>query len=83
MRLLATGSAAAALAPATALGAKASRKPAASTSTSGTPSRPPAMEKNIREQKASLAKQLQTLRAVKLPAGSDMAFVFKPTKRTR
>ena len=48
-----------------------------------TPARSTTIEKGIAEQKASLAKQLKTLREFPLPPGSDPAFVFHPVSPRR
>lgn len=78
MSLLAAGSASALLAPAGAVAttAKAAAKPAAPASG---PS--PAMRAEIEKQKKSVADALKAIRDYALPAGSDMAFEFKPLGR--
>lgn len=48
-----------------------------------TATRSATIEKGIAEQKASLAKQLKTLREFSLPPGSDPAFTFRPMSPRR
>ena len=76
--LVAAGSAtlAAGLLPPVASGA-APRRPRV-TAAAAPPKRSAAIEKGIREQQEALDRQLKAIREYSLPAGSDMAFVFKP-----
>ena len=80
--LLAAGSASALLAPARrVVGATApATKPAAKPAASGPSAR---VRAEIEKQKKSTAGQLQVIRNYVLPAGSPMAFEFRPLRKSR
>ena len=89
LRLIAAGSAAAAIPAAALAHAVAPKKPAKPTP--GAPGVkpagpregagvPPAVAEEIRKQKAALEQSLQALRDYPLPSGSEPAFVFAPLR---
>ena len=80
LKLIAAGSAAAVIAPATALPAPA-RKPRVAPR----PAAPPRVEATplpdeVRKQKGYVAEALKSIRAYELPPSSDPAYVFKPLR---
>ena len=78
MTLIAAGSAAAAIAPA--------ERVVAATAPAGKPAAsapPPKVRAEIEKQKKATAEQLKVIRNYVLPAGSPMAFEFRPSRRGR
>lgn len=95
LRLLAAGSAAAVIAPATTLGATRKRttsrtapKPALTPHPAAPPRvepapRPEALTEEIKKQKGFVAEMLKTVRAHSVPPGIEPAFVFRPMPARR
>ena len=82
LKLVLLGGAAVASSGATPL-ARSSRAatPAAARHLPSSAALPAAMRREIASQKAYVARTLQTVRDYALPAGSEMAFVFRPVAR--
>lgn len=89
LKLLAAGSAAALAAPAAVLAETAARRRAphpvapASGMQFAMPPASPALRAEIAKQKRDLLAALKTLRDYKLPAGSPLAFTFRPLRAAR
>ncbi len=88
LKLLAAGSAAALAAPAAVLAEtvhkrRAPRPAPAPATHAATPPASPALRAEIAKQKRDLLTALKTLRDYKLPAGSPLAFTFRPLRGAR
>jgi len=87
LKLLAAGSAAALAAPAAVLAETAPKRrgprPPATATHALTPPASPALRAEIAKQKRDLLAVLKNLRDYKLPAGSPLAFTFRPLRAAR
>ena len=83
LRLVAVGSAAAVTGPARRAAAAAATSASKASAPKTEAPRPAAVKTEIDRQKKSTADALKTIRKYELPAGSPLAFTFKPLRPAR